>query len=75
MNNNLDYIKKVNKALFDSSNNALKTGVTSSIIQVSALLWLRTTTVHQYKYGNPMLNTMKILYNDGGLPRFYRGYF
>ena len=54
---------------------SLKTGITSSIIQVSSLLWLRTATIYQHKYGGGMINTISFLYKNGGIIRFYRGYF
>lgn len=46
------------------------------IVQVSSLMWLRTTMNYQYRYGtgNGTLSTIKTLYNKGGLLRFYRGY-
>ena len=53
---------------------SLKTGITSSIIQVSSLLWLRTATIYQHKYGGSMINTINNLYKDGGILRFYGGY-
>jgi hypothetical protein len=42
-------------------------------IQVFALMWMRTTINYQYRHGGTMLGTMKHLYKDGGIPRFYRG--
>ena len=49
-------------------------GAGAMVIQVSSLMWLRTTMNYQYRYGTKTLNTMKYLYNDGGIKRFYRGY-
>ena len=58
----------------NSTDKAIKTGVTTGIIQVSSLLWLRTINNYQYKYGTNLSNTFKILYKNGGPLRFYRGY-
>ena len=44
------------------------------IFQVSSLMWLRTTMNYQFKNGGNTLNTIKLLYKDGGFLRFYRGY-
>lgn len=61
----------------ESVNKALKGGIAGSsamIVQVSSLMWLRTTMNYQYRYGTSTIQTLKILYSDGGLLRFYRGY-
>jgi len=62
----------------DAFKKSLGGGISGSfamIIQVSSLMWLRTTMNYQYRYGTSMSNTIKILYNEGGIRRFYRGYF
>ena len=28
---------------------------------------------HQYRYGGDIVHTVRLLYNDGGIRRFYRG--
>ena len=38
-------------------------------------MWLRTTMNNQYRYGGTTIGTIKSLYKDGGILRFYRGYF
>lgn len=43
-------------------------------IQVTSLMWLRTTMNYQYKYGGTILETLRLLYRQGGIFRFYRGY-
>ena len=58
----------------NSTDKAIKTGITSGFIQVSSLLWLRTVNNYQYRYGSPLIDTFKILYKNGGVLRFYRGY-
>tara|TARA_B100001057_G_scaffold499836_1_gene612069 strand:+ start:1913 stop:2725 length:813 start_codon:yes stop_codon:yes gene_type:complete len=58
-------------------NKAFKGGIAGSsamIIQVSSLMWLRTIMNYQYANGGNIKNTLKILYKQGGLLRFYRGY-
>ena len=44
------------------------------VIQVTSLMWLRTTMNYQYRYGTSTFNAMNTLYNNGGIRRFYRGY-
>jgi len=48
-------------------------GATAMIIQVSSLMWMRTTMNYQYRYGTSTTEAMRTLYKDGGIPRFYRG--
>ena len=43
------------------------------IFQVTSMMWLRTTMNYQFKNGGTTLNTIKHLYKDGGVRRFYRG--
>ena len=59
-----------------SLNKAMKGGIagsTAMILQVGSLMWLRTTMNCQYRHGTAFLETIKKLYNQGGIPRFYRG--
>jgi hypothetical protein len=42
-------------------------------IQVSSLMWMRTTMNYQFKHGGNFIETLKLLYNQGGVARFYRG--
>eukprot|EP01080_Neovahlkampfia_damariscottae_P000251 gene251-4497_t len=49
-------------------------GAFAMFIQVSSLMWMRTAMNYQYKYGGTStLNTIKTLYAEGGIRRFYRG--
>ena len=48
-------------------------GMSAMGIQVGSLMWLRTTINYQYRNGTTFSNTLKLLYNDGGIRRFYRG--
>ena len=43
-------------------------------IQVTTLMWLRTTMNYQYRYGTTTTQALKTLYSQGGVRRFYRGY-
>jgi len=49
------------------------TGAAAMGLQVGSLMWMRTAMNYQYRYGGTMVGTMKTLYADGGIPRFYRG--
>ena len=48
-------------------------GAGAMTIQVGSLMWLRTIMNYQYKYGGTINDTCKVLYKEGGIPRFYRG--
>ena len=41
--------------------------------QVVSMMWLRTIVNHQYRNGGTFKSTAKLLYNEGGIVRFYRG--
>jgi hypothetical protein len=59
-----------NHSTINSSLNAVK----AMFIQISGLMWLRTATNYQYRYGLPIKDTFKNIYKDGGVLRFYHGY-
>lgn len=40
---------------------------------VGALMWMRTTVNYQYRNGGTFFGSLRTLYADGGIPRFYRG--
>ena len=48
-------------------------GASAMVIQVSSLMWMRTTMNYQFKNGGSFIPTIKHLYAEGGIPRFYRG--
>jgi len=50
-------------------------GFIAGTMQVLAFMWLRTTMNYQYKFGGTMSETLKKLYKEGGIGRFYRGLF
>lgn len=49
-------------------------GAIAGLIQVALLMWLRTTVNYQHRYGHSMIDSMKILYDQGGIRRFYNGF-
>lgn len=59
---------------FNRAINGGISGFSAMIIQVSSLMWLRTTMNYQYRYGGNIKNTISTLYKQGGLLRFYKGY-
>merc|ERR1711988_704280 len=42
-------------------------------INVLTLMWMRTIMNYQYRYGGTLGETVRKLYAEGGIPRFYRG--
>ena len=48
-------------------------GATAMTVQVSSLMWMRTTMNFQFKNGGTFLQTIRKLYVEGGITRFYRG--
>jgi len=49
-------------------------GALAMTIQVSSLMWMRTTMNYQYRFGTSTSEAMRALWKDGGIRRFYRGY-
>mmetsp|Transcript_21781 Transcript_21781/g.45811 ORF Transcript_21781/g.45811 Transcript_21781/m.45811 type:complete len:300 (-) Transcript_21781:82-981(-) len=45
----------------------------ASIVSVFLLMWLRTSMSYQHVKGVTMSEAIRQLYNDGGIPRFYKG--
>ena len=43
------------------------------VVQVLALMWMRTTINYQHAKGLSMMDALKTLYADGGIARFYQG--
>merc|ERR1719323_1508019 len=48
-------------------------GMAAQAINVLALMWMRTIMNYQYRYGGGLVEVVKKLYAEGGIPRFYRG--
>ena len=63
----------LNKSFTKAINGGIS-GATAMGIQVTSLMWLRTTMNNQYRYGGTTMGTIKSLYSNGGIIRFYRGY-
>lgn len=49
------------------------TGAAAMVVQVTSLMWLRTAMNYQYRNGGTMMQALKKLYAEGGIPRLYRG--
>ena len=65
----LDYGALATKAIGGGASGAL-----AGVVQVGSLMWLRTAMNYQYANGgNGTLATVAALYEEGGLPRLYRG--
>ena len=61
----------------DDAKKAVKSGISATIamgFQITSLMWLRTTTNYQYRYGTTITDSFKNLYREGGIRRFYKGY-
>ena len=64
------------KVLQDAGRKALGGGIAGAlamVVQVVALMWMRTTINFQHKYGMSTSEALKALYAQGGIQRFYQG--
>ena len=48
-------------------------GAVAGIVQVLALMWLRTAMNFQYRHGGSLRAALSTLHAQGGVPRFYQG--
>lgn len=48
-------------------------GAMAMVVQVTTLMWVRTTVMFQYRYGSTTSEAMRQLYRQGGFRRFYQG--
>ena len=48
-------------------------GAVAMVVQVFALMWLRTTINYQHSKGVGTWEALSALWSEGGIPRFYRG--
>jgi len=48
-------------------------GFAAGVVQVGTFMWMRTAMNYQYAKGGNMLQAIKALYLEGGIPRFYKG--
>ena len=49
-------------------------GAKAMATDVVLLIWLRTVMNRQFRHGGTMMDTMRLLYREGGVRRFYRGF-
>lgn len=67
----------MNEVLRAAGRRALGGGIPGAMamgVQVTSMMWLRTTMNYQYRHGTTTREALRHLYNEGGLRRFYRGY-
>ena len=65
-----------------AANRALSGGLAGAgamVVQVSTLMWMRTTMNYQYRHGGTTMQALKTIYKDGGggvkgVLRFYKGF-
>ena len=48
-------------------------GALAMVVQVLALMWMRTTINYQHAKGMSTMEAMTVLYAAGGIARFYQG--
>lgn len=49
-------------------------GAGAMAVNVTTLMWVRTTTYFQYRHGLSTSQAIRALYKEGGIRRFYSGY-
>lgn len=49
-------------------------GAKAMATDVVLLIWLRTVMNRQFRHGGSMTDTIRLLYREGGVRRFYRGF-
>jgi len=68
--------KTLGQIVQKASKSALRGGIagmSAQGINVLTLMWMRTIMNYQYRYGGGLGETVKKLWSEGGVPRFYRG--
>lgn len=50
-------------------------GALAGLVQVFLLMWLRTTMNYQCARGTRLWETLVLLWREGGVPRFYQGFW
>jgi hypothetical protein len=61
----------------ESLHRALGGGIAGAMamsVQVTTLMWMRTTVAYQYRYGSSMPEALRALHQQGGIRRFYAGF-
>lgn len=69
--------KDVKEIFAKAGKRALGGGLSGAMamgVQVTSMMWMRTTMNFQYRHGTSTRQALKTLYKDGGVRRFYRGY-
>jgi hypothetical protein len=64
----LSWVEIIEKALKSGT-----AGASAMTVQVLSLMWMRTTMNYQFMNGGSFIPTLKQLYSQGGVLRFYRG--
>eukprot|EP00904_Undaria_pinnatifida_P008989 jgi/Undpi1/521/HiC_scaffold_10.g03985.m1 len=62
-------LTKAGKASFGGG----ASGAAAAVVQVLSLMWLRTTMNFQYKNGGSTEDALRTLWEEGGVPRLYKG--
>lgn len=75
INNNSSSQKSILKSSLKKAFGGGITGFAAMFFQVTSLMWLRTIMNFQYRYGLSTKEVVKKLYSEGGLLRFYKGYW
>jgi len=68
--------QSMSEILDKAAKSALRGGTAGAVAMganVACLMWLRTTVNYQYRTGVSFPSALRVLYADGGVPRFYRG--
>ena len=68
LSNHFDLNKTIKKSIGGGV-----TGASAMVINVTSMMWLRTTMNYQYRYGISTNQAIKKLYSEGKIPRFYKG--
>ena len=68
----VDYKEIIDKATRKALGGG-RAGATAAVVQVCSLMWLRTAMNYQYRYGGDLISSLKKLYSEGGISRFYQG--
>ncbi len=61
-------------SVFQTAARAGLAGLFAMVLQVTLLMWIRTCMNYQYKHGCSLTVAFKVLYDQGGVRRFYSGY-
>mmetsp|Transcript_19014 Transcript_19014/g.35848 ORF Transcript_19014/g.35848 Transcript_19014/m.35848 type:complete len:293 (-) Transcript_19014:71-949(-) len=69
--------KRLKDALREALSQGFTAGLSGSVAmsaQITAFMWLHTIMRYQYRHGTSAVDTIRFLYREGGIFRFYRGY-